>query len=144
NLTCRKLDFRQFRNGSQTFDNIWRSTLMLRNTFSLKKWLGAIAIAAGVLAPVNQSASALELFDDMDLPTLSLPDGEDGGPDFGGWVNYGYRGDSESRFNLNFNDNQFAGSNQRHGLNQLWFYLEQVADGSDGFGFGYRADVMYG
>ncbi|HSG71465.1 MAG TPA: outer membrane beta-barrel protein, partial [Planctomycetaceae bacterium] len=118
---------------------------MLRNTFSLKKWLGAIAIAAGVLAPVNQSASALELFDDMDLPTLSLPDGEDGGPDFGGWVNYGYRGDSESRFNLNFNDNQSQfGSQQRQGLNQLWFYLEQVADGSDGVGYGYRADVMYG
>ncbi|HUG19649.1 MAG TPA: outer membrane beta-barrel protein [Planctomycetaceae bacterium] len=118
---------------------------MLRNTFSLKKWLGAIAIAAGVLAPVNQSASALELFDDVDLPTLSLPDGENGGPDFGGWTNYGYRGDSESRFNLNFNDNQSQfGSQQRHGLNQLWFYLEQVADGSDGVGYGYRADVMYG
>lgn len=115
------------------------------NTFSLKKWLGAIAIATGVLAPASQSASALELFDDVELPALSLPDGEDGGADFGGWVNYGYRSDSEGRFNLNFNDNlsQF-GSEQRQGLNQLWFYLEKVADGSNGVGFGYRADVMYG
>jgi hypothetical protein len=114
---------------------------MLLNTLSLKKWLGTLAIAAGVLAPATQSASALDLFDDVQLPTLS----EDSSFNTGGWFNYGYRGNAESRFDLNFNDNLSGfGSQQRHGLNQLWFYLEKVADGSDGLDWGFRVDAMYG
>jgi len=53
----------------------------------------------------------------------------------GGWVQLGYHSNSNGLFNNH--DSQF-------GLHQLWMYLEREADGSDGLGWGYRADVVYG
>ena len=58
-----------------------------------------------------------------------------GGIDFGGWVQMGYHSGSDGVFNDepdNFN------------LHQTWLYAEKVADGRNGLGFGFRADVMYG
>lgn len=71
--------------------------------------------------------------------------------DFGGWLEYGYRGNSgpydpvDGATDLNFNDNFTGfGSRQKLGLNQGWVFAEKVADGSQGTGFGFRMDLMYG
>jgi len=54
---------------------------------------------------------------------------------FGGWTQWGYT--SEKTGNFNINDNGVYN-------NQSYLYVEKVADGSNGFDYGFRADVMYG
>lgn len=52
-----------------------------------------------------------------------------------GWAQFGYTNKSDGVFNThpgNFD------------LHQGYLYVEKVADGSDGYGFGYRADILYG
>ena len=61
--------------------------------------------------------------------------GDDGGPTIGGWVQFGYHDGSTGQFNNR--PGEFAN-------HQSWIYAEQVADGSDGPGLGYRVDFMYG
>ena len=62
--------------------------------------------------------------------------GESPGVDnLGGWFQFGYHSNSNGLFNNH--DSQF-------GLHQFWFYLEREADGSEGLGWGYRVDVVYG
>jgi len=58
-----------------------------------------------------------------------------GGITFGGWLQAGYHTGEDGVFN----DNQ-----DNINLHQGWLYAEKVADGSNGVGFGFRADVMYG
>ena len=53
----------------------------------------------------------------------------------GGWVQFGYHDGSTGQFNNR--PDQFAN-------HQSWVYVEREADGSDGLGLGFRADVMYG
>ncbi len=60
---------------------------------------------------------------------------EAGGPEIGGWIQFGYHDGSTGQFNNR--PGQFAN-------HQSWLYLEDAADGSEGLDFGYRADVMYG
>ena len=62
--------------------------------------------------------------------------GEDaGGPTIGGWVQFGYHDGSTGQFNNR--PGQFAN-------HQSWVYIEDEADGSDGWDLGYRGDFMYG
>ena len=61
--------------------------------------------------------------------------GKDSGWDFGSWIQSGYHTEGNGLFN----DHP-----DRYNLHQLWFYLEKVADGSDGLGLGGRVDLMYG
>ncbi len=68
-----------------------------------------------------------------DLSDLIL--GEDAPIDFGGWVQFGYSNRSTGLFN----DQKDSIRN-----NQTWFYVEKVADGSDGLDLGFRFDAMYG
>jgi len=143
--------------------------MFLKNLLK-KQWLLGCVAAAGMLTVGTGQASALELdlFETMNVDSIfgsscgdtcgdtctdtgcgcSLGDclgGGDSGIDVGGWLQYGYQGDSERRFDLNFNDKQAGfGSDQRHGLNQAWLYAEKVADGSCGTDFGFRVDAMYG
>ncbi len=53
----------------------------------------------------------------------------------GGWTQVGY---------FNNNDGAFNTRPDVVNLQQQWLYLEKIADGSDGIGFGGRVDVVYG
>lgn len=57
------------------------------------------------------------------------------GWDLGGWVSIGAHSYRNSLFNDR--DNEVN-------LHQAWLYLEKVADGSNGLGFGGRIDYLYG
>jgi hypothetical protein len=71
--------------------------------------------------------------------------GESGsGIKFGGWVQAGYHSGLEplsvaKNDGLSFNDRP-----DELNLHQGWLYAERIADGSKGFDWGFRADVMYG
>lgn len=62
-------------------------------------------------------------------------DENDYGVEIGGWTQFGYTSESTGMFNSN---------PDRVNLHQGWLFAEKVADGSDGVGFGFRADLMYG
>lgn len=53
----------------------------------------------------------------------------------GGWVQMGYHNNSDGIFNTH---------PHHFDLQQGWLYLEKVADGSNGWGFGGRMDIVYG
>lgn len=61
--------------------------------------------------------------------------GEDSAYDIGGWVQMGYTNRSTGLFNTN---------PDRFNFHQVWLYAEKAADGSEGFDWGFRADLMYG
>lgn len=53
----------------------------------------------------------------------------------GGWTQIGYHNESNGVFNTHPN---------RIRLHQQWLYAERIADGSKGFDWGFRGDLMYG
>lgn len=55
--------------------------------------------------------------------------------DFGGWVQAGYHNKSDGLFNTH---------PDHFDVHQLNFYIESIADGSEGFDVGFRFDAMYG
>lgn len=55
--------------------------------------------------------------------------------EYGGWLSAGYTSKSTGMFN-NIDDSV--------NFHQSWLYAERVADGSCGFDWGFRADIMYG
>lgn len=55
--------------------------------------------------------------------------------DFGGWTQFGYHNKSDGVFNTKPNDFQ---------AQQIYLYIEKVADGSEGFDWGFRGDIVYG
>jgi hypothetical protein len=61
--------------------------------------------------------------------------GDESSIDIGGWVSFGYH---------NKNDGLFNQHPHRLNNHQSWLYLDKVADGSEGIGFGGRVDLMYG
>lgn len=61
--------------------------------------------------------------------------GEDSSWDIGGWTQWGYHSANDGVFNTH------PGS---FDLQQGYLYMEKVADGSNGIGFGGRVDVLYG
>jgi len=60
---------------------------------------------------------------------------EGSGWDIGGWMSWGYTNRSTGMFN------NLPGKFNNH---QSWLFVEKVADGSNGLGFGGRVDLMYG
>jgi hypothetical protein len=70
----------------------------------------------------------------------------------GGWTAFGYSNNPDGAFTGNgvFNNDYFGGGFNnayewdRLNLNQQGLYVGRVADGSDGFGLGGRAELMYG
>jgi len=65
------------------------------------------------------------LWDDCTEPCFTI----------GGWTQVGYHNDNDGTFNTR------PGVVQLH---QQWLFIEKVADGSNGVGFGGRVDVVYG
>jgi hypothetical protein len=65
------------------------------------------------------------LWDECDEPCFNI----------GGWVQVGYHNDNDGTFNTR---------PDKFNLHQSWLYIEKVADGSDGIGFGGRIDTVYG
>jgi len=61
--------------------------------------------------------------------------GDDSKIDVGGWLQAGYTNRSTGLFNSD---------PHKLNLHQAWIYAEKVADGSEGFDWGFRADFMYG
>ena len=57
------------------------------------------------------------------------------GIDFGGWTQFGYTNKSTGLVNSH---------PDRVNLHQQWLYAEKKADGSCGWGWGFRGDVLYG
>lgn len=137
--------------------------MILTNLFK-KQWILGCIAGAGMLTAGTGQASAVELdlFKTLSVDSVfgnecgdacgdtcgdtctstgcgSLFGGGDSGIDVGGWIQAGGQSDRETRFDLNFNDN-----NSRLVLNQSWLYAEKVADGSSGTDFGFRIDAMYG
>jgi hypothetical protein len=66
-----------------------------------------------------------------------LCDGDLCGWTMGGWSDVGYY--TANTFN-NFNNYDIGGVQ----LQQQWFYVEKIADGSEGLGIGGRVDYLYG
>ncbi|MDZ4684199.1 MAG: outer membrane beta-barrel protein [Planctomycetaceae bacterium] len=62
----------------------------------------------------------------------------------GGWTQFGYSNNPDGAFTGNaiFLDDRYEWD--RLNLNQQYFYLRKVADGSNGLDFGGSADLMYG
>jgi hypothetical protein len=60
---------------------------------------------------------------------------EDSGWDIGGWTQWGYTNNSDGVFNTH------PGRFNNH---QSYVFVEKKADGSEGIGFGGRADLVYG
>lgn len=61
----------------------------------------------------------------------------------GGWTQFGYHDDATNTLSpqtaVSFNDRP-----GKLNLHQQWFYVEKVADGSNGLDWGFRTDIMYG
>lgn len=69
---------------------------------------------------------------------------DDSGWDFGGWTQVGWH-DNNVPLSQAFDDGlAFNDLPDQVNLHQQWFYLGKEADGSNGFDWGFRADVMYG
>ena len=62
----------------------------------------------------------------------------------GGWTSAGYHDDNERLSRTPGDDLSFNSLPDQLNVQQQWFYLGYVADGSNGLGFGFRADAMYG
>jgi hypothetical protein len=61
--------------------------------------------------------------------------GDDRPFDIGGWTQFGYHNRSTGVFNTH---------PHRVNLHQQWLYIQRVADGSNGWDFGFRFDALYG
>ena len=66
------------------------------------------------------------------------------GIEIGGWIQMGYHDGVTPNAAAAFDAGSFNNHPHRFNLHQGWLYAEKVADGSNGVGFGFRADVMYG
>ena len=88
-----------------------------------------------------------------DKRTLGLFGDWGNGVTLGGWTQFGYQDGPDGAFTGNgaFNDVNFGpGTNPNgkewntFGLNQQGLYLNKTADGSNGLGLGFRAEMIYG
>ncbi len=61
--------------------------------------------------------------------------GEESSIKIGGWAQLGYHSNGNTLFNNQPN---------KVNLQQTWLYIEKIADGSNGWDWGFRADIMYG
>jgi len=65
--------------------------------------------------------------------------------DVGGWWQNGYYTRNSSQLDGSLGYGSFNNHlDERYRAQQIWFYSESVADGSEGFDAGYRVDFMYG
>ena len=66
------------------------------------------------------------------------------GPEYGGWISFGYYNHNE-RLSFDRGD-ELSFNDQPHNLNldQFWFFVGKEAEADCGCGYGYRFDMMYG
>ena len=69
---------------------------------------------------------------------------KDKGITVAGWLAFGYQSRPDGAFAGNGPALNQRGETGRVNINQLYMYIAKVADGSEGVGFGYRADMLYG
>lgn len=68
---------------------------------------------------------------------------KDKGITIAGWAQFGYQNNPDGAFTGNgavLDDKEW----DKFNLSQMYLYIAKVADGSNGIGFGYRADILYG
>lgn len=82
----------------------------------------------------------MSLWDD-DCGNNSL---KDCGITVAGWMSLGYQNAPDGAFTGNGASLTQRGEWTNVNINQLYLYLAQAADGSEGIGFGWRADFLYG
>ncbi len=63
---------------------------------------------------------------------------------FGGWIQMGYHSGVTPGAAARNDAGSFNNHPHRFNLHQGWLYAEKVADGSEGFDWGFRMDAMYG
>ena len=86
--------------------------------------------------PTIQQVSCFGADEELGDPwTVSSLFGDDPCFNIGGWIQTGYH---------NRKDGTFLNYPHHYQLHQGWLYLEKATDGSEGWDFGGRADVMYG
>jgi len=68
----------------------------------------------------------------------------DNGINIGGWIQMGYHTDGTGLGNSFFGAGSFNQRPHEVQLHQGYLYAEKVADGSNGFDWGFRTDVIYG
>jgi hypothetical protein len=111
-----------------------------RSIHSVVAGLGLLLAATGSFADEGAEGTSTGGAD-YGLLMQALDDGAGGNPiadlglNFGGWLQLGYHNESDGLFNDNPDELS---------LHQAWFFIEKVADGSEGFDWGFRADGMYG
>ena len=64
--------------------------------------------------------------------------------DIGGWSEFGWTDDVIPLSTTPGDELSFRDTPDNLDLNQQWFYIGKAADGSNGLGLGFRADIMYG
>lgn len=69
---------------------------------------------------------------------------KDKGITVAGWLAMGYQSNPDGAFTGNGAAVSQPGEWDHFNINQLYLYVAKVADGSNGIGFGYRADLIYG
>ncbi len=100
-------------------------------------WLGGLFCDSG--EPAKDPWTVMSLFDD-DCGKNCL---KEKNTTVGGWVQFGYQNHPDGSFTGN---GPFLSQHEhnRFNLNQMYVYIAKVADGTKGFDWGYRADLMYG
>ncbi len=69
---------------------------------------------------------------------------KDKGVTVAGWLAMGYQSNPDGAFTGNGAGMTEPGEWDKFNINQMYLYVAKVADGSNGVGFGYRADIIYG
>jgi len=64
--------------------------------------------------------------------------------DVGGWTQFGYHDQQTPLSTVRGDTRAFNDVPKNLNLQQQWFYIGKEADGSNGLGFGFRADFIYG
>ena len=100
---------------------------------------GDACAAGGLCSGGILGATGLEA-----LSLASLIGAADTGLDIGGWTSGGYHDGNERLSFTPGDDLAFNSYPHKMNLQQQWFYIGHVADGSGGLGLGGRIDMMYG
>ncbi len=69
---------------------------------------------------------------------------KDKGWQLGGWTQFGYQNNPDGAFTGNSIFLDDRGEWDRFNLNQQWLFIGKTADGTKGFDWGMRADLIYG
>jgi len=128
------------------------TTINVVNADDINATVGTDAHVQQVFA--NNGSPAVELMspqcgdfacgEDIGCGEGCVGDDDEGGINFGGWVQLGYHNGIVPNASARNDAGSFNNHPHRVNLHQSWLYAEKVADGSNGLDWGFRADVVYG